>query len=120
VPSLTLDEARARSAQLRVRSYEVHLDLTDPDSFGSTTLVRFARSEVAEPMFIELVGALAISATLNGVELPATSYAEGRLTLPDLQPENELLVEARLPFVTDGDGMHTFTDPADVARYVSE
>jgi aminopeptidase N len=26
--------------------------------------------------------------------------------------------EARLPYVTDGDGMHTFTDPADGERYV--
>ena len=29
------------------------------------------------------------------------------------------MVEARLPYVTDGDGMHTFTDPADGERYVS-
>ena len=28
-------------------------------------------------------------------------------------------MEARLPYVTDGDGMHTFTDPADGERYVS-
>ena len=29
-----------------------------------------------------------------------------------------MVVEARLPYVTDGDGMHTFTDPADGERYV--
>ena len=28
-------------------------------------------------------------------------------------------MEARLPYVTDGDGMHTFTDPVDGERYVS-
>ncbi len=29
------------------------------------------------------------------------------------------MVEARVPYVTDGDGMHTFTDPADGETYVS-
>ena len=28
-------------------------------------------------------------------------------------------MEARVPYVTDGDGMHTFTDPADDATYVA-
>ncbi len=30
-----------------------------------------------------------------------------------------MTVEARVPYVTDGDGMHTFTDPADGETYVS-
>ncbi len=29
------------------------------------------------------------------------------------------MVEARLPYVTDGEGMHTFTDPADGEVYAS-
>jgi aminopeptidase N len=29
------------------------------------------------------------------------------------------VVEARIPYVNDGDGMHTFTDPADDATYVA-
>jgi aminopeptidase N len=46
-------------------------------------------------------------------------YDGRRITLHELEPRNEVVVEARIPYVNDGDGMHTFTDPADDATYVS-
>ena len=46
-------------------------------------------------------------------------YADGRIPLRDLGATNEVVVEARLPYVTDGEGMHTFTDPADGEVYAS-
>ena len=46
-------------------------------------------------------------------------YDGRRIELVGLAERNEVVVEARIPYVTDGDGMHTFTDPADGETYVS-
>ncbi|HEX7739540.1 MAG TPA: aminopeptidase N [Marmoricola sp.] len=115
--SLKLTEARARAATLAVQSYDVHLDLTDLDRFTSTVVVRFAST--GKETFAEFVGADSFSGGLNGLELPATAYAEGRVHLGELQPENELRVTVTAPYTTTGEGMHTFTDPVDGERYVS-
>ncbi|HEY9562305.1 MAG TPA: aminopeptidase N [Nocardioides sp.] len=117
MPSLTLTESRTRAADLAVTAYDVHLDLTSPDEFTSSTTVHFT-SRTAQT-FIELANAESVQAMLNGATLAAEAYADGRLALSDLQERNELVVTARLPYVTNGDGMHTFTDPADGERYVS-
>ncbi|KRF13755.1 hypothetical protein ASG90_13010 [Nocardioides sp. Soil797] len=116
-PSLTLTESRARAAAIRVASYDVRLDLTSTADFSSSTTIRFESS--TEATFVELADALEVSATLNGTALSPDAYDDGRLALTGLEEHNELVVEARLPYVTDGDGMHTFTDPADGERYVS-
>lgn len=115
--SLSLSESRRRASDLEVTAYEVHLDLNATDVFTSTTTVHFA-STVGET-FIEMADALSVQAFLNGETLDQAAYAEGRLTLTGLQARNELTIESRLPYVTNGDGMHTFTDPADGERYVS-
>ncbi|WP_310964675.1 M1 family aminopeptidase [Nocardioides terrisoli] len=119
--SLTLHEARARATAIAVRSYDVRLDLTRPDAFTSETRAWFTVAGGAEEgLFIDLAGASTLAATLNGAELPTdTTYDGHRLLLPRLGPENELVLRAELPYVTTGDGMHAFTDPADGQRYVS-
>lgn len=113
--SLTLVEARARAALVSHVSYGVHLDLTDRDTFGVCAVVRFSCREPGGSTFLELKDAQDV--LLDG--LPATTYAGRRLALADLATDNEVTVEARIPYVTDGDGMHTFTDPADGTTYVS-
>ena len=115
--SLTLDEARARAGQLSDISYDVALDLTDPGSgwFGSRTTVRF-RSSVAET-FLELASATELGVRVNGTDIDP-AYDADRIALTGLAEENEVVVEARLPYVTDGAGMHSMTDPADGATYV--
>ena len=59
---------------------------------------------------------------MNGTPVEA-AYDGARIALTGLLTgpgeRNEVVVEARLPYVTDGDGMHTFTDPVDGERYVS-
>lgn len=116
-PSLTLAESRTRAGTIRVASYDISLDLTATADFGSTTTIRFEGS--TDATFVELADAVEVTATLNGAALSPEAYADGRLALRDLAAHNELVVEARVPYVTDGDGMHTFTDPADGERYVS-
>ncbi|MCD4526691.1 hypothetical protein [Nocardioides sp. cx-173] len=116
--SLTLDEARARAAALSGVSYEIDLDLTDPaaGTFGCRTTVRFAAS--APETFLELTDATNLTVIVNGVAT-APSYDGRRIALSGLAEDNVVTVEARVPYVTDGDGMYLFTDPADGETYVS-
>jgi len=118
--SLTLSEARARAAQISHVSYAIDLDLTEParGTFGCRTAVRFA-STGAET-FLELTHARDLSVTVNGERVEPT-YDGRRIALAGLTTDaaNEVVVEARLPYVTDGDGMHIVTDPADGETYAS-
>jgi aminopeptidase N len=114
--SLTLAEARARAAVVREVGYELGLDLTDRRSARSQTRIRFA-ADPGTATFVDLSGALELTASLNGA--PLTAYDGRRIAMPTLAGTNELVVDARLPYVTDGNGLHTFTDPADGAVYVA-
>jgi aminopeptidase N len=116
--ALTLDEARGRAARISEVSYAVDLDLTDPGSgtFGCRSTVRFRSQE--PDTFLELSAARDLVVTVNGGSAEP-SYDGRRIALTGLAAENEVVVEARLPYVTDGDGMHIFTDPADGATYAS-
>ncbi|HYH34926.1 MAG TPA: aminopeptidase N [Nocardioides sp.] len=113
--SLTLAEARDRAALISDITYELVLDLTDRETFGCRAVVRFACSRPGAATFLELADAREV--LVDG--LPATSYDGRRIPLEGLGATNEVTVEARIPYVTDGDGMHTFTDPADGETYVS-
>ncbi|GEP37751.1 aminopeptidase [Nocardioides psychrotolerans] len=125
--SLTLGEARTRASLIRDVSYEIDLDLTDATTghasgtFGCTTTVRFTSS--AADTFLELTAATDLAVTVNGRALPAdaarSSYDGRRLLLTGLVEHNVVTVAARVPYVTDGDGMYLFTDPADGETYAS-
>ncbi len=117
--SLTYDEARARAARISDVRYRIQLDLTSRDTLGSRTTVTFALEDPRATTFLELTDARDLRLTVNGAPVTAPSYDGKRLTLHDLAPRNEVVVEARIPYVNDGDGMHTFTDPADDATYVA-
>ncbi len=57
--------------------------------------------------------------TVDGEDRGDGGYDGRRLPLTGLGAgTHEVVVDARLPYVTDGDGMHTMTDPADGERYV--
>ena len=120
MPSLTLAEARARAAQLSDVSYDLEIDLKDQQTFGSRVTVHFASS--GPETFLELHRGADLTVTVNGDTSGAT-YDGSRIALTGLltgpADRNEVVVAARLPYVTDGDGMHAFTDPADGERYVS-
>ena len=117
--SLTLLQARARSRVVtQVEAYSVHLDLTQDDAFTATTTVSFT-AVPGESTFLDLQHALDVTVTLNGTELdPVEVHREDRVALPDLLSRNIAVVRARLPYVTDGDGMHRFEDPADGEVYL--
>ncbi len=117
--SLTLVEARHRAAAVSDVSYALDLDLTSPDPAAAThfacrTTVRFTAHESST--FLELTGASGVAVSLDGTPVE-TAYDGRRLQLRGLGGVHEVVVEARVPFVSDGDGMHLFTDPADGATY---
>jgi aminopeptidase N len=114
--SLTLDEARARAAALSEISYDLALDVTSPEDFRSRAVIRFTTT--GGGTFLELHRAESLDVVLDG-EAVTAAYDGKRIPLDDLTPgKHEVIVDARLRYVTDGEGLHTFTDPADGERYV--
>ena len=118
--SLTLAEARARSAQVSDVSYELDLDLRDHagETFGSTTTLRFTTT--GPSTFVELTDARDLVVTVDGRRVEA-AYDGRRIALEGLPVgvPVEVRVEAQVPYVSDGDGMHRMTDPVDGETYVS-
>lgn len=114
---LNLAEARERATLVHDAALTVELDLTSPDDFGCRATVTFGCSSPGATTFLELSAARELEVRRGG-ELVEASYDGERITLRDLGERTEVEISARLPYTTDGDGMHTMTDPADGERYV--
>ncbi len=115
--SLRHDEAIARASLLQVTSYDVVLDLVaDEATFGSVTTVTFESG--GGPTFVDLKPATVLSIRLNDADLDADGLDRGRLPLPTTAGTNVLVVDARMPYRNDGEGLHRHVDPADGRRYV--
>ncbi len=117
--NLTRAEARERAALVQVHSYDVALDLTTgPETFGSTTVVRFAATPGAST-FVDLIAPAVHEVVLNGTPLDvAAVWADSRIALADLQEENELRVVAECAYMNTGEGLHRFVDPVDDEVYL--
>ncbi|WP_430785407.1 aminopeptidase N [Actinoplanes sp. G11-F43] len=114
--SLTLDEARRRAAQLSGVSYELALDVRATEAFRSVVTVRF--HSAGGDTFLELHRAETVTMTVDGVGVDP-AYDGNRILLDGLAAgRHEVVVDARMRYVTDGEGLHTFTDPVDGERYV--
>ena len=125
VPNLTRDDARARAELLHVDSYEVDLDLTDGGgkpserTFRSTTTIRFGAVRTGAGTFVDVIADRIHRASLNGATLDVSGYRAGTgLALPDLEADNELIVEADLLYTNTGEGLHRFVDPLDGETYL--
>ncbi|WP_253941999.1 aminopeptidase N [Nocardioides sp. zg-1230] len=108
-----LPEARERAVLLTDVHTELHLDLTSTEDFGVEATISFGCTQPGASTFLELNGGTDV--TLDGTPAP---YADGRIALTDLDVTNTVRVTARMPYVTDGDGMTVTIDPADGERYV--
>ena len=117
--SLTRDEAVRRAALVRVTGYDIELGLSEAETFRSRTVIGFTCATPGAATFVELADAIDVRARLNGAALPADAFEGNRIVLGDLAADNELVVEARLPCVTTGDGMNRYVDPADGATYLT-
>ncbi len=116
--TLRREEAAERSRVLRVRGYEVELDLTRGDEqFGSVSRVRFDGEYPGTGTFLDLVAAEVDSVVLNGERLDASCIGPARVQLENLRASNEVIVTATMPYSQLGEGMHRFVDPADGEHY---
>jgi len=117
MPALSVEEARIRARAIAVRSYEVSFDfLGGEKTFGSVSRIRFGASVGETFVDVKPEGLLAV--TLNGVQVDVAELDDGRLRLEGLQAENELVVEARMAYSFDGEGMQRSVDAADGKVYL--
>ncbi|MGA4670842.1 aminopeptidase N [Propionibacteriaceae bacterium Y1923] len=116
--SLRRDEAIARARVVGSIHAEVDLDLGLGDWFTSRTVLRFAATEGAAT-FAEISGAgRDVRALLNGRELTADAFSDGRIQLRDLAADNVLEVSAELPYANDGEALHRHVDANDGSTYL--
>jgi hypothetical protein len=117
---ITRAETGQRARSLRVRDYEVTLDLTrGAGTFGSVSLVRFDCAEPGAASHADLLARAAHEITLNGVPLdPAAVCAGGRITLPALAAHNELRVVADCAYTGSGTGLHRSAGQEDGGTHI--
>ncbi|KQW52968.1 aminopeptidase N [Nocardioides sp. Root1257] len=115
--SLQRTEALARRQLLDIQDYELRLDLaSDEKTFGSVTTIRFTSQ--GGPTFLDLKPVRVNEIRLNGATVDPDLLVRGRLPIETVTGDNELVVDAVMPFRNDGEGLHRSTDPADGRTYV--
>jgi aminopeptidase N len=119
IAEITRAETSERARLLTVDSYAVTLDLTrGSDVFGSTSVIRFGCAEPGAASYVDLVAESVREIRLNGTPFdPAAAWADGRIALPGLAVQNELMVVADCRYSHDGTGLHRAVDPADQKVY---
>jgi aminopeptidase N len=119
VAEITRDETAERARLLRVRSYDVELDLTGgPETFRSTSVINFDCAEPGVASYADLIAETVHEITLNGAAVdPATAWQDGRIALAGLAARNELRVVADCAYGTGGDGLQRSADSADGRIY---
>ena len=118
VLSLRRTEAQQRSSQLEVGRVLVELDLTDPyaATFWSRTTIGFTSN--AKATFLDFRGQELLGGQLNGDDLDPGGWRSGRLPLAGLARDNTVVVEGRMSYAADGEGLHCHVDPADQQTYL--
>lgn len=118
--NLTRIEAQERASHIKVDSYEIHLDLTTGnETFASRTIVRFSSSKPGTQTFIDAITNRVRSISLNGKSLDPAVHSDGvRITLPSVDAENILEIDADANYMNTGEGLHRFVDPVDKEVYL--
>ena len=119
MPSLRRTEAAARGALLDVTSYRIELDLTTGErTFTARSTITFTATRPGADTFVDVKPEVLRSAVLNGRPLDVGTLADGRLPLPELAADNELVVVADMRYSRECEGLHRYTDPADGNVYL--
>ncbi|RAE56611.1 hypothetical protein, partial [Burkholderia multivorans] len=106
--NLNRDEAQSRSHLLKVKTYTVHIDVSnaesDTDTFTSRTVVEVkARSD--SQTFIDIIADSVSLVQINGEDLsPAEVFDGARVTFPVREGKNTLTIEAQTRYSTSGEG----------------
>ncbi len=121
VRSLRREEAERRAALLDVVSYDVALDLAGGDdprvaTFGSRATI--VLESAGGHTFLDVRPEELLGASLDGARLDPGALDGGRLPL-DLPPgRHEVVVDTRMRYRNDGEGLHRSVDPADGRAYL--
>jgi len=118
--SLTQEEAAARAELLRIRRYDVSVDLTgllEGDTVEAISTITFDCADPGSTTFVDCVAEVRW-ATLNGEPLDPASVARGRLPLPRLAAENVLVVASAQADTHTSAGILRTVDPSDKLVYV--
>ncbi|MDA7806998.1 aminopeptidase N [Aquiluna sp.] len=117
--NLTRVEASQRSALISTNSYVVELDLAaDAKTFPYKSTVTFSCLTPGAETFIDAITDSVSSIELNGESLDPADHSDGtRISLPNLQTENTLVIEATGVYSNSGEGLHRFVDPVDDEVY---
>lgn len=119
--NLTHAEASARSAALRLSTYELLLDVTsapsDADSYEVTSRITFTTTE--PETFVDYLGKTVHTVRVNGEEVEKT-FDGGRVYLSNLPVGEELTVEitGSSYYSRTGQGLHRMHDQADDTTYL--
>jgi len=123
--NITRAEAATRAGLIRSHSYQVSIDLSGladvpggydaTGTFWSRSIVRFTCT--GGTSHLNLIADRLLSATLDGVELPADAFSDHRLAFEAGPGEHELAVVALCRYSRTGEGLHRFVDPVDDLVY---
>jgi aminopeptidase N len=116
--TLRRTEAEQRSAQLEVSRVLIELDLTDPyaATFSCRTTIRF--TSAGPSTFLDFRGRELVAGQLNGDDLDLSGWQAGRIPLTGLARDNTVVVDGRMSYASDGEGLHRHIDPADQQTYL--
>ncbi|HIW96769.1 MAG TPA: aminopeptidase N, partial [Candidatus Corynebacterium gallistercoris] len=128
--NLTRTEAAARAELISNVHYSIDLDLSGGQDahqrlFDSVTTVRFTSG--AGSTFLDLRAEEVARVTVDGQDVTASAVpvVDGRydaaagIQLEALtEGDHEVVVAARIPYSTTGQGLHRFFDPADDETYM--
>ncbi|WP_246485995.1 M1 family metallopeptidase [Kribbella qitaiheensis] len=117
MPALTVEDARIRAAAVDVHSYHLGFDLTvGAETFLAVSTIGFSAS--ADSTFVDVKPDELLKVTFNGELVGVDALDDGRLPLSGLRAENELVVEARMQYSHDGEGLQRTVDAADDRVYL--
>lgn len=124
--NLSRDEAAWRAQTLKVRSYEVNLDISTAQDlsvtgYRSTTTLIFTANGTSET-FLDYIHESVESITLNGVQIDLANAVTGsRIYLAGLlkgeENPNTLVIDGHSYYSRSGEGLHRYVDPADGQTY---
>lgn len=117
--NLTRAEATERSTHLSIDKYLVHLDVTTGrEHFIARSLVTFSCITPGYSTFIDVVANRIIKAELNGISIDPSKFDGESLFIDGLASENELSIEAEMPYSKVGEGLQLSIDPVDDEVYL--
>jgi aminopeptidase N len=108
--NLTDVEALERSRLIGDVEYDISLDLSSIETFESTCLTRFRCKAPGASTFLDVPESDSLVAEFNGTDLSG-QVSRGRLPLVGLRPVNEVKVQARMHYSTNGFGLIRYRDP---------